>query len=66
MNTECENRCYDYVNHTHERVRDAFRQNALTLFLSSTQEAGRNRSPQNFTSTSAVLALGPQCFCERH
>jgi hypothetical protein len=32
-------RCYDYVNHPYERVRDALRQNALTVFQSATKTA---------------------------
>ena len=32
-------RCYDYVNHPYERVRDVLKQNALTVFLSATKTA---------------------------
>ena len=32
-------RCYDYVNHPYERVRDALRQDALTVFQSATKAA---------------------------
>lgn len=32
-------RCYDYVNHPYERVRDALKQNALTVFQSATKMA---------------------------
>ena len=32
-------RCYDYVNHPYERVRDALRDNALTVFQSATKAA---------------------------
>ena len=32
-------RCYDYVNHSYERVRDALKQNALTVFQSATKTA---------------------------
>jgi hypothetical protein len=32
-------RCYDYVNHPYERVRDALRQDALTVFQSATTAA---------------------------
>jgi hypothetical protein len=32
-------RCYDYVNHPYERVRDALRENALTVFQSATKAA---------------------------
>jgi hypothetical protein len=32
-------RCYDYVNHPYERVRDALKQNALTVFQSATKTA---------------------------
>ena len=32
-------RCYDYVNHPYEQVRDALRQNALTVFQSATKAA---------------------------
>jgi hypothetical protein len=39
MNTGREIRSYDYVNHPYERVRDALRQNALTVFHSATKAA---------------------------
>src|ERR1700693_3635692 len=32
-------RCYDYVNHPYERVRDALRQDALSVFQSATKSA---------------------------
>jgi hypothetical protein len=32
-------RCYDYVNHPYERVRDALKQNALMVFQSATKTA---------------------------
>jgi hypothetical protein len=32
-------RCYDYVNHPYERVRDALTQNALKVFRSATKSA---------------------------
>ena len=32
-------RCYDYVNHPYERVRDALKQNALIVFQSATKTA---------------------------
>jgi hypothetical protein len=32
-------RCYDYVNHSYERVRDALKQNALAVFQSATKNA---------------------------
>jgi hypothetical protein len=32
-------RCYDYVNHPYERVRDALKQNALMVFRSATKNA---------------------------
>ena len=32
-------RCYDYVNHPYERVRDALEQNALSVFQSATKTA---------------------------
>lgn len=32
-------RCYDYVNHPYERVRDALRSNALAVFQSATKSA---------------------------
>jgi len=32
-------RCYDYVNHPYERVRDALKQDALTVFQSATKAA---------------------------
>jgi hypothetical protein len=32
-------RCYDYVNHPYERVCDALKQNALTVFQSATKTA---------------------------
>jgi len=39
MSTGREIRSYDYVNRPYERVRDALRQNALTVFQSATKEA---------------------------
>jgi len=38
-NNGSEIRCYDYVNHPYERVCDALRQNALTVFQSATKTA---------------------------
>ncbi len=32
-------RCFDYVNHPYERVRDALKENALTVFQSATKAA---------------------------
>ena len=32
-------RCYDYVNHPYERVRDALKQNAVMVFQSATKTA---------------------------
>jgi len=32
-------RCYDYVNHPYEQVRDALKQDALTVFQSATKAA---------------------------
>lgn len=32
-------RCYDYVNHPYEKVRDALRRDALNLFQSATKAA---------------------------
>jgi hypothetical protein len=32
-------RCYDYVNHPYEQVRDALKQNALVVFQSATKTA---------------------------
>jgi hypothetical protein len=32
-------RCYDYVNHPYESVRDALKQNALTVFQTATKTA---------------------------
>jgi len=32
-------RCYDYVNHPYERVRDALKQNALIVFQTATKTA---------------------------
>ena len=32
-------RCYDYVNHPYERVRDAMKQNALIVFQTATKTA---------------------------
>ena len=57
MSTGREIRSYDYVNRPYERVRDALRQNALTVFQSATKAAASrpNRSPLNCTSTLAVL-----------
>jgi hypothetical protein len=39
MSTGREIRSYDYVNRPYERVRDALRQNALTVFRSATKSA---------------------------
>lgn len=39
MTTGCEIRSYDYVNRPYERVRDALKQNALTVFQSATKAA---------------------------
>lgn len=39
MTKEPEIRCYDYVNHPYERVRDALRQDALAVFQSATKAA---------------------------
>lgn len=39
MSTGREIRSYDYVNRPYERVRDALRQNALTVFHSATKAA---------------------------
>jgi hypothetical protein len=39
MSTGREIRSYDYVNRPYERVRDALRQNALTIFRSATKSA---------------------------
>ena len=39
MNTRREIRCYDYVNHPYDRVRDALKQNALAVFQSATKTA---------------------------
>ncbi|HST79532.1 MAG TPA: hypothetical protein VLN58_13690 [Verrucomicrobiae bacterium] len=39
MSKGLEIRCYDYVNHPYERVRDALKQNALTVFQSATKAA---------------------------
>src|SRR5437773_11954712 len=39
MGTGREIRSYDYVNRPYERVRDALRQNALTVFQSATKAA---------------------------
>jgi hypothetical protein len=39
MSTGREIRCYDYVNHPYERVRDALRQDALKVFQSATKAA---------------------------
>ena len=39
MGTGREIRSYDYVNRPYERVRDALRQNALTVFRSATKSA---------------------------
>jgi hypothetical protein len=58
MSTGREIRSYDYVNRPYERVRDALRQNALTVFQSAKKAAasrGPSRSPLNCTSTLAVL-----------
>jgi hypothetical protein len=39
MSKRREIRCYDYVNHPYERVRDALRQDALTVFQAATKAA---------------------------
>ncbi len=39
MTTGREIRCYDYVNHPYERVRNALQQDALTVFQSATKTA---------------------------
>src|SRR5215472_14543614 len=39
MSTGREIRSYDYVNHPYERVRDALKQNAVTVFQSATKAA---------------------------
>lgn len=61
MNTGREIRSYDYVNRPYQQVRDALRQNALTVFRSATKAAasGRNRSRLNCRSILPVLVLRP-------
>jgi hypothetical protein len=39
MNKTQQIRCYDYVNHPYERVRDALRDDALAVFQSATKAA---------------------------
>jgi len=39
MKNSREIRCYDYVNHSYEQVRDALRQNAAKVFQSATKSA---------------------------
>jgi hypothetical protein len=39
MSKSREIRCYDYVNHPYEQVRDALKQDALTVFQSATKAA---------------------------
>jgi hypothetical protein len=39
MSNRREIRCYDYVNHPYERVRDALRHDALSVFQSATKAA---------------------------
>jgi hypothetical protein len=39
MSKRREIRCYDYVNHPYRQVRDALRQDALTVFRSATKAA---------------------------
>ncbi len=39
MSNEREIRCYDYVNHPYEQVRDALTENALAVFQSATKAA---------------------------
>ena len=39
MDTGREIRCYDYVNHPYDRVRDALKRNALAVFQSATKTA---------------------------
>ncbi len=39
MDSGTEIRCYDYVNHPYDRVREALKQNALAVFQSATKTA---------------------------
>ena len=39
MSTGREIRCYDYVNHSYERVRDALRHDAIAIFQAATKAA---------------------------
>lgn len=39
MSKGLEIRCFDYVNHPYERVRDSLKENALTVFQSATKAA---------------------------
>jgi hypothetical protein len=56
MSTGREIPSYDYVNRPYERVRDALRQNALTVFQSATKAAAsRAQSIAAGTLTLAVL-----------
>jgi hypothetical protein len=62
-------RCYDYVNHPYERVRDALLHDAVTIFqsLQNLPFPGRNRLPLNY-----VLTLGDrdqgrrQSLCQKY
>ena len=62
MSKGSEIRCYDYVNHPYERVRDTLRQHALTVFQSATKAAAYRaqlQTPLNYTSILAVLESRP-------
>jgi hypothetical protein len=48
MSTGREIRSYDYVNRPYERVRDALRQNALTVFQSATKAAASRAQSVDF------------------
>lgn len=58
MGTGREIRRYDYVNRPHERVRDALRQNALTVFQSATKAAASRGNQSLLNCTSTLAALG--------
>jgi hypothetical protein len=54
MSTGREIRSYDYVNRPYERVRDALRENALTVFQSATKAAA-SRAHRNVRRVSLLM-----------
>lgn len=55
-------RCYDYVNHPYESVRDALKQNALTVFQSATKTAASGGKPSPLNRTSILGVLGEKRY----